>query len=209
MAMIVGLIGEKLGMTHIFDVNGHYTPVTVVKAGPCFVTQIKSPETDGYSAVQIGYREVKAEKLSDPEAGHLKNSLPLRLLREFRVDGQTGLSVGDRLGIEQFREGQELAITATSKGKGFAGVMKRHGFKGGPRTHGQSDRNRAPGSIGAGTTPGRVYKGMRMAGRMGNERVTVRGVKVVRLDPERGLVLLKGAVPGRKGGIVLLRPVGA
>lgn len=205
----VGLIGEKVGMTHVYDQRGHFVPVTVVRAGPCLVTQIKTLDRDGYRAVQLGFRECKIEAITAPEAGHLKNAVPLRVLREFRVGGDVEVSVGDRLTVDQFKEGQLVTVTGVSNGKGFAGVMKRHGFRGGPRTHGQSDRERAPGSIGSGTTPGRVFKGMKMAGRMGSDRVTIRRLKVVRLDQERGLLLLSGGLPGRRGGIVILRPAGS
>lgn len=202
----VGLIGEKVGMTHVYDERGHFVPVTVVKAGPCLVTQVKTTDRDGYRAVQLGYRECRAERISEPEAGHLKNAAPVRVLREFRVGDDVQVAVGDRLTVEQFKQGQLVSVTGVSKGKGFAGVMKRHGFRGGPRTHGQSDRMRAPGSIGSGTTPGRVFKGMKMAGRMGGDRVTIGRLKVVRLDQERGLLLLSGGLPGSRGGLLLLRP---
>ena len=204
--MSLGLIGRKVGMTHVYDGDGRYIPVTAVRAGPCYVTQIKSMEADGYSAVQIGFEDAAADKLNRPEAGHLAGSQPLKVLREFRSKETVDLSVGDRLTVELFTVGAEIAVTGTSKGKGFAGTVKRHGFRGGPRTHGQSDRVRAPGSIGAGTSPGKVFKGQKMAGQMGNARVTTRGLKVIRLDTERDVLLIKGAVPGKNGGLVILRP---
>ncbi len=204
-----GLIGRKLGMTQIYDSDGRFTPVTVVRAGPCFVTQIKSVDSDGYSAVQVGFEDAGSRGLNQPEAGHLAASQPLKVLREFRVEEASGINVGDRLSVEQFETGDKVAVTGISKGKGFAGTVKRHGFRGGPRTHGQSDRLRAPGSIGAGTTPGKVFKGQKMAGQMGNARVTVNGLRVVRADAERDLLLIKGAVPGKNGGLVILRPLGA
>ncbi len=207
--MSLGLIGRKLGMTHVYDGDGRYTPVTVIRAGPCFVTQIKSVESDGYSAVQVGFEEAGDGKLNQPEAGHLAGSRPLRVLREFRSSEIADVEVGDRLSVEQFEAGDKIAVTGTSKGKGFAGTVKRYGFRGGPRTHGQSDRLRAPGSIGAGTFPGKVFKGQKMAGHMGSSRVTTSGLQVVRLDTERDLLLIKGAVPGRNGGLVVLRPSGA
>jgi large subunit ribosomal protein L3 len=204
-----GLIGRKLGMTQIYDSDGRFTPVTVIRAGPCFVTQIKSVDSDGYSAVQVGFEDAGSRGLNQPEAGHLAASQPLKVLREFRVEEASGINVGDRLSVEQFEAGDKVAVTGISKGKGFAGTVKRHGFRGGPRTHGQSDRLRAPGSIGAGTTPGKVFKGQKMAGQMGNARVTVNGLRVVRADAERDLLLIKGAVPGKNGGLVILRPLGA
>ena len=202
--MALGLIGRKLGMTQIYGDDGSYIPVTVVKAGPCFVTQVKSLEKDGYRAVQIGFEEAKAGRLNRPRLGHLGELPPLTVLREFRLPAEGSFSLGDRLTVEQFEAGEMLAVTGTSKGKGFAGVMKRHGFRGGKRTHGQSDRPRHAGSIGAGTSPSRVFRGTRMAGRMGGERVTVKNIKVVGADPDRNLLLLEGAVPGPNGGVLLL-----
>jgi large subunit ribosomal protein L3 len=204
--MSIGLIGKKLGMTHVYDESGHFVPVTVVQAGPCSVTQIKDKASDGYRAVQIGYGEVRETKLTQPQLGHLGDLGPLRHLREFRIAGEPDVSVGDTINASQFVPGQQVTVTGTSKGKGFAGSMKRHGFHGGKRTHGQSDRERAPGSVGAGTTPGRVFKGTRMAGHLGSERVSVKNVTVVQIDETRNLVLVKGPVPGYNGAIVLLRP---
>jgi large subunit ribosomal protein L3 len=200
---MAGLIGRKIGMTQIFAEDGTVIPVTVIEAGPNVVTQIKTPQTDGYSAVQLGYEESK--RLNKPERGHLKKLPPLRHLRELGVGSEEHYELGQRLDVGLFRAGELLDVTGISKGKGFAGVVKRHHFSGGPKTHGQSDRHRAPGSIGSGTTPGRVLKGLRMAGRMGHDRVTVRNLEIVRLEPEQNLLLVKGAVPGPTEGLLLVR----
>lgn len=201
-----GILGRKVGMTQIFDERGEVVPVTVIEAGPCFVTQIKMPERDGYSAVQLGFKEVKPKRLTRPQLKHLsKNQLPpLRYLREIRMSDVSQYEEGQKIRVSIFDVGDRVDVTGISKGKGFAGVVKRHGFGGGPKTHGQSDRQRAPGSIGAGTTPGRVYKGMRMAGRMGNARVTVQNLQVVLVDAERNLLAVKGAVPGAKNGLLVI-----
>lgn len=202
-----GLLGRKVGMTQVFAGDGRVEAVTVIEAGPCVVTQLKTPERDGYSAVQLGYGEHR--HINKPEAGHLKASgaSHLRHLVEFRQnDGATSdHTVGQHLTVSLFAPGDEVDVTGTSKGKGFAGVVKRHHFRGGPKTHGQSDRHRAPGSIGPGTTPGRVYKGTRMAGRMGNERCTVQRLLVVETDGERNLILVRGSVPGPAGRLVIIR----
>jgi large subunit ribosomal protein L3 len=209
--MVNALLGRKIGMTRIFSETGEAVPVTVLEVGPNFVTQIKTPERDGYGAVQIGY--VETRKLNKPERGHLKGvPVPgLRHLHEVQTDGNP-VDVGDRLAVDVFAKGEKVDVTIGavsgtmgSKGKGFAGTVKRHGFAGGPRTHGQSDRHRAPGSIGASSTPGRVFKGMRMAGQMGNKRRTVLNLEVVDVLPERNLLLVKGGVPGAKNGIVVVR----
>ncbi len=203
-----GIIGKKIGMTQVFTAKGEAVPVTVIEAGPCWVTQVKTPKRDGYSAVQLGFDEVdpkKAQrKLSKAERGHLKDVRPLKVLREFRVEGEA-FEVGQKLDVGVFAEGEHVDITGTSKGKGFAGGMKRHNFRGGPKTHGQSDRQRSPGSIGSGTTPGRVLKGMRMAGHLGDEQVTVQNLEVVQVDPERNLLLVRGAVPGAKNGLLIIK----
>ena len=193
-------------MSQIFRENGHVVPVTVIEAGPCSVTQIKTQDTDGYEAVQLGFGAIK--KLNKPRAGHLKNSTLNRHLREVEADDPTEFEVGQRISVDIFQEGEKVDIIGNSKGRGFAGVMKRHGFHGGPRTHGQSDRARAPGSIGGGTTPGKVYKGMKMAGHMGNRRVTVKNLEIMRVDPERNLLVVKGAVPGGPNGLLLIRRKG-
>ncbi|MHB0924238.1 MAG: 50S ribosomal protein L3 [Bellilinea sp.] len=206
--MFKGLIGKKIGMTQIFDENGLAIPVTVIEAGPCFVTQIRRPENDGYSAVQLGFAEVKPKRLTGGQLGHLKreglNMPPLRYLREFRTKAPE-LNEGDQLTVEAFSVGERVDVVGTSKGKGFAGAVKRYHFRGGPKTHGQSDRERGPGSRGSGTTPGRVFKGARGPGHMGDERVTAQHLKVVLVDVERNLIGVRGAIPGPRGGLVIIR----
>lgn len=198
-----GIIGKKIGMTQVFTPTGEAIPVTVIQAGPCYVTQVKTRQTDGYEAVQLGFGHAK--RLNKPERGHLKRLPPLRYLREFRVTDATAYQVGQKITVSIFKPGDKVDVTGTSKGKGFAGVVKRHHFAGGPRTHGQSDRLRAPGAISSGTTPGRILKGKRMAGRMGNERVTVKGLTVIQADPQRDLLLVKGSVPGAANGLLLIK----
>lgn len=201
---IEGLLGKKLGMLQIFDEEGRQRGVTAVEVGPCFVSQIKSPERDGYSAIQIAYEEVKA--VNKPEAGHLSGvGRNLKHVTEFPTSGETSYAVGDQIGVELFEPGINVDVTATSKGRGFAGVVKRHHFAGGPKTHGQSDRHRAPGSIGAGTSPGRVFKGTKMAGHMGAERSTVLNLEVVARNDDRGVIFVAGSVPGPNGGVVRVR----
>lgn len=205
--MMKGLIGKKIGMTQIFDESGLAIPITLIEAGPCYVTQIRKPETDGYNAVQLGFGEVKPKRLSGGQIGHLKsNELPpLKFLREFRVK-DSEVNEGDKLEVgEVFSVGDRVDIVGTSKGKGFQGAVKRHGFRGGPKTHGQSDRQRATGSIGATTTPGRVFKGKRMPGHMGSERVTVQNLSVAYVDADRNLLGVRGAIPGPKGGVVVIK----
>jgi large subunit ribosomal protein L3 len=204
-----GLLGKKLGMTQIFDERGEVIPVTVIEAGPCYVTQKKTLERDGYTAVQLGFEEIKPSRANKPKLGHLaKNDLPpLRYLREFRVSDHSDLSEGQKLDVSVFEVTDRVDVIGISKGRGFAGVVKRHGFGGGPKTHGQSDRWRAPGAISAGSTPGRVFKGLRMAGRMGNKRVTVQNLEVVLVDPERNLLAVKGAVPGARNGLLIIHGV--
>lgn len=212
-------------MTRLFDERGVATATTIIQAGPCWVTQTKTNPREGWRSVQIGFEETKARRLTGGELGHLGFEKPkgkrisvgqtsptkglplLRHLREVPVDETDEPNVGDRFDVTIFNSGDVVNITGTSKGRGFQGVVKRHGFGGGPKTHGQSDRWRAPGSIGSGTTPGRVMKGMRMAGQMGNERVTVKNLRVLRVDPERNLLAVVGAVPGPNGGLVELRKV--
>ena len=201
--MVAGIIGRKLGMTQIFRENGKVEAVTAVEAGPCTVVQIKTSEKEGYNAVQFGFGESK--RLNSPRRGHLKGLGEFRHIREFRVDDTESVEVGDKVDVSMFEEGDLVDVTGISKSKGFAGVVKRHGFAGGPKTHGQSDRHRHPGSIGATSSPGRVLKGTRMAGRMGNDRVTVRGLEVRRADVDRNLLLVKGAIPGYKNGLLLIR----
>jgi large subunit ribosomal protein L3 len=203
--MLKGLIGKKVGMTQIFDDAGAAVPVTLIEAGPCYVTQVRTADNDGYSAVQLGFEEVKPKRLSGGQLGHLKrnNLPPLRFLREFRAK-DAELTEGETLTVSLFEVGDWVDVIGTSKGKGFQGAVKRYHFRGGPKTHGQSDRNRAPGSRGSGTTPGRVYKGARGPGHMGNERVTVQNLRVVLVDAERNLLGVRGAVPGAKGGVLLI-----
>ncbi|HOT52928.1 MAG TPA: 50S ribosomal protein L3 [Anaerolineaceae bacterium] len=205
--MFKGLIGRKIGMTQIFDVNGAAVPVTLLEAGPCFVSQVKTAETDGYNAVQLAFGEVKPKRLTKAHLGHLKvNDLPpVRVLREFRTKKLDGINAGDKLDASVFAEGEHVDVIGVSKGKGFAGAMKRHGFRGGPRTHGQSDRQRSPGSSGATTTPGRVFKGKRGPGHMGNVQVTSSNVRVALVDAERNLIAVHGSVPGPKGGTVIIK----
>ncbi|MCC6889425.1 MAG: 50S ribosomal protein L3 [Hyphomicrobiales bacterium] len=202
--MIQGLIGRKLGMTQIFDDSGVVHPVTVIECGPNVVTQVKSNETDGYDAVQLGFGIDK--RLNKPDQGHRKASGYMsRTLREVNADDVSEYEVGQVLKVDTFNTGELVDVTGTSKGRGFQGGMKRHGFSGAQKTHGQSDRWRAPGSIGSSATPGRVYKGQRMAGRMGNDRVTVQNLKVLRVDVDRNIILIEGSVPGPNNGIVLVR----
>jgi large subunit ribosomal protein L3 len=201
--MINGLIGKKVGMTQVFAASGEIVPVTVVEAGPCTVTQVKTADKDGYQAVQLGFGHAK--RLNSPEKGHLKRLPPLRYLREFLVEKPEEFLVGQKIDAGIFKAGDKVDVVGVSKGKGFAGVVKRYHFAGGPKTHGQSDRHRAPGAISSGTTPGRILKGKRMAGRMGSERVTVADLEVVQADPERNLLLIKGAVPGGVNGLLLVK----
>jgi large subunit ribosomal protein L3 len=204
--MLKGLIGKKIGMTQIFDENGSAHAVTIIEAGPCYVTQVRLPESDGYSAVQLGFGEVNPKRLTGGQLGHLKsNELPpLRFLREFRIKSPE-TKVGDPIKVDVFAAGEHVDIIGTSKGKGFAGAIKRYHFKGGKATHGQSDRARAPGSNGSGTTPGRVYRGSRRPGHLGNDRVTAQNLKVILVDAERNLIAVNGAVPGPKGGVVMIK----
>jgi large subunit ribosomal protein L3 len=197
------MIGRKIGMAQRYNESGQAQAVTAIEAGPCVVTQVKTVAKEGYDAVQLGFGE--ARRLKSPQRGHLKGLGQLRFLREFPTADLVEAKVGDRVDVSRFKTGDAVDITGVSKGKGFAGVVKRHHFAGGPKTHGQSDRHRAPGSVGATTTPGRVFKGLRMAGHMGNRRVTVRNLEVVEADPERNLLLVKGAVPGARNGLLLIR----
>jgi large subunit ribosomal protein L3 len=213
------LLGIKVGMTQLIDEDGTVHPVTVLRAGPCHVTQIKTNERDGYTAVQLGFEEVKESRLTQGQRGHLgilkssKNSkkkkntnIPaLRHLKEFRTRRIDEYQVGQVLTVEQFEVGDTVDVVGKSKGRGFAGTVKRHGFGGGPKTHGQSDRHRAPGSIGATSGMSRVIKGLKMAGRMGNDRVSSQNIRVVRIDPERNLIAVRGSVPGSKGTLVTIR----
>lgn len=204
-----GLIGKKVGMTQIFDDSGEAVPVTLIEAGPCYVTHIRRPKRDGYNAVQLGFGEVNPRRLSGGQLGHIKrnNVPPLRHLREFRVKEVSDIQEGDKLTVEIFVVGDQVDVIGTSKGKGFAGAVKRYGFGGGPQTHGQSDRLRAPGSHGATSTPGRVFKGSRGPGHMGSVRVTSQNVRVALVDPERNLLGVRGSVPGSRGGLVMIKEV--
>ena len=203
--MIQGIVGRKIGMAQLFQDGGEVV-VTAVEAGPCFVTQIKTEAKDGYDAVQVGFGEAK--RLNSAQKGHLKDVGQFKYLREFDMEDVGSAQVGQKLDVDMFKSGDLVDVTGTSKGKGFAGVVKRHHFAGGPKTHGQSDRHRAPGSIGAGTSPGRVFKGTRMAGHMGNRRVTVRNLKVIDVDLARHLILVEGAVPGSNKGMLLIKKAG-
>jgi large subunit ribosomal protein L3 len=202
-----GILGTKLGMTQVFDDTGQIVPVTVVRAGPCVVTAVRTPDRDGYSAVQMGYGEIDPRKVTKPVAGLFAQAgvTPRRYLAEVRTDDASEYQVGQEVTTEVFEAGQLVDATGTSKGKGTAGVMKRHGFKGLSSSHGTQRKHRAPGSIGGCATPGRVFKGVRMAGRMGAARTTVQSLTVHAVDAERGLLLIKGAVPGSSGGLVLVR----
>ena len=201
-----GILGTKLGMTQVFDENNRIVPVTVVAAGPCVVTQVRSVDIDGYAAVQIGYGAVDPRRVNKPETGHYAKAgvTPRRVTVELRTDA-TEYTLGQEITAELFAAGSRVDVSATSKGKGFAGVMKRHGFKGLGASHGTQRKHRSPGSIGGCATPGRVFKGLRMAGRMGMARVTTQNLTVHRVDTERGLLLIKGAVPGPKGGLLLVK----
>ena len=201
-----GIIAKKIAMTQVFSEDGKAIPVTVVEAGPCLVTQIKTEEHDGYNALQLGYGEVKENQLSEPERGHFesKEIEPRRHLVEIRVDDPSEYQLGQEITVEEFDKGDQVDVAGRSKGKGFAGVVKRHGFAGGPGSHG-AHFHRAPGAIGACATPSRVFKGKRMPGRMGNRRVTAQNLEVVDVKPERNLLLLKGSVPGPSGGILVIR----
>ncbi|WP_121968393.1 50S ribosomal protein L3 [Leptolyngbya sp. BC1307] len=205
--MSVGILGTKLGMTQVFDEIGNAVPVTVIQAGPCVITQIKTKQTDGYSSVQLGFGAVKEKALNRPKLGHLGKSgaSPVRHLREYRVDEADEFEVGQALAADRFEAGQLIDVSGISIGKGFAGNQKRNNFRRGPMAHG-SKNHRAPGSIGAGTTPGRVYPGKKMAGQMGNKRVTVRKLSVQRVDSDRNLLLVKGTVPGKPGTLLSIVP---
>ncbi|MEX5709651.1 50S ribosomal protein L3 [Parafrankia sp. FMc6] len=202
-----GLLGTKLGMTQVWDANNRVVPVTVIQAGPNVVTQVKTPDSDGYSAVQLGYGEIDPRRINKPMRGHFETSgaTPRRHLVELRTADAGNYRPGQQLTGEVFDAGQVVDVTGTSKGKGFAGVMKRHGFKGLGAGHGVERKHRSPGSVGGCATPGRVFKGLRMAGRMGHDRVTVAGLTIHAVDTERGFLLIKGAIPGPDGGLVFVR----
>jgi large subunit ribosomal protein L3 len=205
--LVKGILGRKVGMTQIFQEDGTVAPVTVVEAGPCYVTQVRTPEQDGYRAVQLGFGSAKAKHLTKGQLGHLgRAGVPqLRHLREVRTRPEEEYELGEKILVDLFEPGERVDITGRSKGRGFAGVVKRYHFAGGPHTHGQSDRERAPGSIGACATPGKVWKGQKMPGQMGNKRTTVQNLEVVLVDPERNLLAVRGSVPGPKGALVLIK----
>jgi large subunit ribosomal protein L3 len=200
------ILGRKLGMTQVFSANGEARGVTVVEAGPCVVVQIKTKDNDGYEAIQIGFGARK--RVNKPLAGHMKRLGQFRFLREIRVEDTNSYEIGQKLGPELFEEGDIVDVVGKSKGKGFAGGVKRYHFSGGPKTHGQSDKHRSPGSIGSGTTPGRVRKGLRMAGHMGDDRVTVKNLRVFESNVARGVLLIEGPVPGAKNGLVRIAKTG-
>ena len=202
-----GLLGEKLGMTQVWDENNRVVPVTVVKAGPCVVTQVKTPEQDGYSSVQIAFGAIDPRKVNKPAQGHFAKAgvTPRRHLVELRTSDASEYTLGQELGVDTFEAGQVVDVVGTTKGKGYAGVMKRHGFAGVSASHGAHRNHRKPGSIGACATPGRVFKGVRMAGRMGVARQSTQNLEIHSVDAENGLLLIKGAIPGPKGGLVLVR----
>ena len=205
-----GMIGKKVGMTQVFDQQGTVVPVTVIQAGPCYVTQVRNTDRDGYVSVQLGYGESKPRKLTKGQLGHLqKADLPaLRHLREFRLSDDATIAVeeGQEFKVDVFEQGELVDVIGTSKGRGHAGTIKRHGFSRGPKTHGQSDRMRSPGSIGMCATPGRTFRGKKMAGRMGNDRVTVQNLPLVVVDAENDLIAVKGSIPGARGSIVIIKP---
>jgi large subunit ribosomal protein L3 len=203
-----GIIGKKVGMTQIFDERGNIIPVTIIKAGPCYVTQVRTAERDGYVAVQLGYEEGKPQRLTKGQLGHLnRNSLPaLRHLREFRLrEGELDVEEGAEVKVDVFETGERVDVIGTSKGRGFAGTIKRHNFSRQKKTHGQSDRERAPGSVGMCATPGRTLPGQRMAGHMGDERVTIKNLEVIRVDTENNLLAVRGSIPGAKNGLVMIK----
>jgi large subunit ribosomal protein L3 len=205
--VVKGLLGTKLGMTQLWDENNRVVPVTVIQAGPCVVTAVRTPETDGYNAVQLAYGAIKAKSVTKPAAGHFEKAgvTPRKHLMEIRTSDASEYTLGQELGSDVFADGDIVDVTGISKGKGTAGVMKRHGFHGLRASHGVHRKHRSPGSIGQSATPGRIFKGLRMAGRMGVDKVTVQNLKIHAVDNERGLILVKGAVPGPKGALVVLR----
>ena len=200
------IIGRKIGMTQIYDEDGNAVPVTVIKAGPCVVVQKRTPENDGYSAVQLGFEEIPEKKVNKPMLGHFKKAgvNPMRILKEFKVDNVDEYEVGQTIDVSVFQPGDVVDVTGWSKGRGFAGAMKRWGFRGGPKSHG-SKFHRMLGSVGQHTEPSKIFKGKKMPGRYGNERVTIRNLKVVKVDPENNLIVVKGGVPGARGGLLLIR----
>lgn len=205
--MVVGLLGNKIGMTQIFDESGNIIPVTILKVGPCVVTQVKTNEKDGYDAIQIGYGNVSNKTLTQPELGHLQKSniQPLKYLKEFRIKNDNEFTIGQVLNVDAFSIGQLVNVRGKSVGKGFSGLQKRHNFSRGPMTHG-SKNHRAPGSIGMGTTPGRVLPGKKMAGQLGNKIATIQKLKVIQINPEENILVIKGSVPGKPGNLLSIVP---
>jgi large subunit ribosomal protein L3 len=203
---IDGILGKKLGMTQVFTAQGKCLAVTAIEAGPCKITQVKSVATDGYNAAQVGFGSAK--KLSAAEKGHLKDNGQFKYLKEFRLDAVEGLKAGDTIDVTMFKSGDMVDVIGLSKGKGYAGVVKRHHFKGGPKTHGQSDRQRAPGAIGSTTTPGHVWKGLKMSGHLGDDRVTAQNLPVYSADAAKNILLIEGAVPGGKNTLVIIKKRG-
>jgi large subunit ribosomal protein L3 len=205
--MSIGILGKKLGMSQFFDDEGRSIPVTVIEAGPCRITQLKSDATDGYSAVQIGFGDIREKLVNKPARGHLQRSgsTPLRHLREYRIEAVDGLELGSTITVAAFEAGQKVDVSGDTIGRGFAGYQKRHGFSRGPMSHG-SKNHREPGSTGAGTTPGRIYPGKRMAGRYGGKQITTRGLTILKVDAERNLLVVKGSVPGKPGALLDIRP---
>ena len=206
--MNIGILGTKLGMTQIFDESGLAIPVTIIKAGPCQITQIKTLETDGYNAVQIGYSEIQSKLLSKPRLGHLRKAgtSSLKYLKEYRVQSSVEELLGTIISVNSFHLGDKVSITGKTIGKGFAGTVKRHNFTRGPMTHG-SKNHREPGSIGMGTTPGRVYPGKKMAGRLGGKQTTIKNLQVVLINPENNLLVIKGAIPGKLGNLLSIKKI--
>ncbi len=205
--MSIGILGKKLGMSQFFDDQGRAVPVTLIEAGPCRITQLKTAETDGYSAVQIGFGVIREKLINKPATGHFAKSGqdPLRHIREYRVDDLEGLELGKAITVGTFETGQKIDVSGNSMGRGFSGYQKRHGFSRGPMSHG-SKNHREPGSTGAGTTPGRIYPGKRMAGRYGGKKITTRGLTILKIDSERNLLVVKGSVPGKPGSLLNIRP---
>jgi large subunit ribosomal protein L3 len=199
-----GILGVKKGMTQVFDDSGLLVPVTIVEAGPCYVTQLKTKENDGYESVQIAFRDKKEKRTSKPEKGHFEKAKvsPKKKVKEFQFSDQSDLELGAEIKVDRFQAGEFVVVSGVSKGKGFQGVVKRHNFGGGRKTHGQSDRLRAPGSIGQGSSPSRVYKGIKMGGRMGNDRITLKSIQIVKIDTENNLLFLSGSVPGSKNSLL-------
>lgn len=205
--MAVGLLGNKIGMTQIFDESGNIIPVTILKVGPCVITQVKTVEKDGYNAIQVGYGNVPSKALTQPELGHLQKSniQPLKYLKEFRISSENEFEIGQVLNVDAFSEGQLVNVRGKSIGKGFSGLQKRYNFSRGPMTHG-SKNHRAPGSIGMGTTPGRVLPGKKMAGQLGNKIATIQKLKVIQINPEENILVIKGSVPGKPGNLLSIVP---